>query len=750
MKKSNSLNNIKDIYKDDLKFKSMKNALHFPTKQIKSNILLNCFIKDNYLKLYKQPKKSEYNLILNQKKKELNNINKISASHSFMNYNKKLKENQKTLRDKIKNFLFNQNNSNFGGVQNRYTMDISDNDSYTTSYNNNCYNSKLGMNAPHSFIESPNNCSDIEHTVNLGKNVYNNDNEKPENKNLINDYINNSIKQNYNKNKILYNINNNKFRKKNNIIENKSSKINSYVNEYNKMTNLYNNYNAFSKIKLYNNNNYFDKKNYNNDKYYTQNNSYSRNYINSRKKNNTINSKSFNNNKRYDKNIIINKNKNDIFNNILLSLENDKNKKKNNNMKNKKNISSDIININNGKNFNIKKEEKKNINIIIKNTEESLLSSDDINSDFNNINSPTLSRKIKSINNSYNHTKKFITNKNNHFKINQKNESSLLINKNEEEKENKYNKTTNNNISKSPLNSLTTPTKDKTNRTLNKQQNNNIINIKQDFLTHQNMNNAKINKRNQNSIYNKKNKAIDNGNNYKKERNIFIEKNNPGIIIYKKDLLFKEQKEKKLEDMRKKIIENEISEMRPAPKINDYSKQLTKNNIPIYKRLNEIENKRKKNTQKIIELIIKENEITENTINDKCAKNNFNENNFNKWILLNENWELKKNLKIEKLKNIINQEKMESENFKFKPKINRNSERIFYTNYKYSQYPVEERLAKSKEHKKASIKKIEEEELLSFKPDVNKDYQIRNQYYEFMGEDQVEIYNLLKEKINST
>jgi hypothetical protein len=45
------------------------------------------------------------------------------------------------------------------------------------------------------------------------------------------------------------------------------------------------------------------------------------------------------------------------------------------------------------------------------------------------------------------------------------------------------------------------------------------------------------------------------------------------------------------------------------------------------------------------------------------------------------------------------------------------------------------------------IKKIEEEEMLSFRPDINKNYQIRNEYYEFMEDDQAEIYNELKEKI---
>ena len=214
--------------------------------------------------------------------------------------------------------------------------------------------------------------------------------------------------------------------------------------------------------------------------------------------------------------------------------------------------------------------------------------------------------------------------------------------------------------------------------------------------------------------------------------------------------MLKQKKEKKLEVLRQRQDEDEMAEIRGVPKINEFSKKITKNNIPIYKRLNEIEKKKKLNREKIENIIISENEITENTINDKCAKNIFDEKNFNKWLLSNETWKLKKNLKLEKIKNIINKDKMEMEKFDFKPKIDKNSEKIFYNTNKLSKSPVIERLLKAKDHKDSIIKKIEEEEeMLSFIPDINKDYEIKNEYYDFMDDDQAEIFNELKEKIEN-
>ncbi len=101
------------------------------------------------------------------------------------------------------------------------------------------------------------------------------------------------------------------------------------------------------------------------------------------------------------------------------------------------------------------------------------------------------------------------------------------------------------------------------------------------------------------------------------------------------------------------------------------------------------------------------------------------------------------------MKNKINQEKIEEESFTFKPVINKNSEKIFYKSYIYSKYPVIDRLLKAVETKQESINKIKNKESFNFIPNVNKQYTIRENYYEFMKENQAELFNELKEKLEN-
>ena len=714
MKKSNSfLNNSNYINKDDTKFESMKKVLHFPANQIKSNILLSCFTTDKFLKYQNKPKKSEYTLILNQKKKELNNISRISSNHSFMYYNNKLNAKEK----KLKKDLSSKRNKGHSNSTNNIKVTDSD----WSSYN---YNNKVGLNAPLSFQELSRDSSETDKISKSMKNMNNNDNGY--------DY-----KIDYNNIKI-----NNSKNNEPKIFKNNNIKNNSYT-KLNKIKTNYNISNIFFK-KQNNNNNQIKNKNYKNNIIINKD-------INNYSHNNTIFNTSYiikKNNK--NNNEVKIRNKNNIFRNLLLSLNTNKTA---NNIK-KRNISYNNLNSskldknNNIKNKNIFVSQKKNNNIN-KNLklEESNVSSDDSSIlDFSNINSPTSTKKNNLINNNFLLTKNFIANKNNHFNIKQEKTAPSSRRKN---------RSTTPNFSKSRLNSGSGRTKDKTNRTIN-QQKNIIINIKQNFQTCKTpVLSSRLNKKNKKKKSKKNkniNKTIDKGKGYNYRNYIelieFKEKKNPGERIYIRELLLKQKNEEKLEEMRKMKNYEEMMEVQQIPKINDISRKITKNNLPIYKRLGDIEMKRKLNAEKIKNLIIKEKEINENTINDKCAKNNFHKKNFNKWLLSNENWKIQKNLKMEKMKNLINQEKIESEKFIFKPKIDKNSEKIFNSNNN-SKYPVVERLYKAKEEKDSLIKKKEDEELLSFRPEINKDYQIRNQYYEFMEEDQAEIYNELKEKIEN-
>ena len=88
--------------------------------------------------------------------------------------------------------------------------------------------------------------------------------------------------------------------------------------------------------------------------------------------------------------------------------------------------------------------------------------------------------------------------------------------------------------------------------------------------------------------------------------------------------------------MRKKKNDEEMMEVQHIPKINDLSRKITKNILPIYKRLSAIKMKKKLNIEKIKNLIIKEKEINEKSINDKCPKNNF-----DKKIIINRFYQMK-------------------------------------------------------------------------------------------------------------
>ena len=731
MKKSNSFinrTNLKD--KEYNKFESMKKLLHFPSKQIKSNILLNCFSKNKFSNLSNKGKQSEYTLILNQKKKELNKITKISANHSFMYYNKILENKEKKLKNTFLNVGHKSNLKN-NNIENKFKITESDESSHN-------FNIKVGLNAAHSFNELSNNDSFIEQNIDNKKNK--NSGKSGNNIDNFEDNINdkNNIKIKFKKDEDYKSLN----KSDNNI----KSKINDYKNNINKP----------SPIK-YNN---INKNIYDINKISTKMNNYSLNHIKARNlynqdknKNLIINyniklkqSDEIKNNRK----IIINKscdktkNRNDtVFKKLLVELNSEKDdkiiKKRKSNINSKRTKNNNNIDINKFIISNAKNEH----NNKIQNTNESIISSDIYSADFNNINSPTSTKKSNLINNAFYITQKFIENKNNHFKIDLDKLPPSANNMKHSKK----------NLSKSPLNSITGRTKDKTHRTINRQQNI-IINIKQNFQTSNTPKKVKhksIPQKQKNSNENGKNKGIDIGYYYRRyiEGDDYKEKINPCIQVYQRQLLLNQKKEKKLEEMRKRKDEDEMIEMKNTPTINNFSRKLTKNVLPIYQRLNEIEYKKNLNTEKIKKIINKENEIDENTINDKCSKNTFNKKNFQKWLLANESWNVKKNLKMEKIKNIINQEKEESEIFEFKPKINKNSEKIFYNKFMKTKYPVEQRLIKAKDEKESSFKKIEEEEFLSFMPEINKDYEIRNQYYEFMEEDQAEIYNELKEKIEN-
>ena len=258
---------------------------------------------------------------------------------------------------------------------------------------------------------------------------------------------------------------------------------------------------------------------------------------------------------------------------------------------------------------------------------------------------------------------------------------------------------------------------------------------------------SKINKVKINKNKKRENKYPDLMDNYR----TYIPQNNIKLShkeddIYTREMALMKKKELKLEEMRKKEMEEENSELTYKPKINKKSEILSKNKMPIYKRLKQIEIEKNIKMEKIKENISKDEKNKNINLNNDntniIQKNKFNEEDFKNWLISNENWNAKK---INKLNNIKNEVKKEQEfteegAFQFKPRINKNSEKLFKSNYILASIPACERLCYGTETKEDFSKRIQNEEKLDFIPEINKNYPISNKYYDFMKQDQFQIY----------
>jgi len=268
------------------------------------------------------------------------------------------------------------------------------------------------------------------------------------------------------------------------------------------------------------------------------------------------------------------------------------------------------------------------------------------------------------------------------------------------------------------------------------------INTKNSSFTHNSM--SKINipinnfspfekKINNNYIYhNNDNKIFNNNNNIK-----II---NSNLDVYQKQMAKKIKTEIQLEQKRKEKISKELKEIKKIPKINNNSKKLCKNNLPIYKRLNLIEKKHNENIEKIKQEIFYENFITNTKFNNNNKK--FNDDEFKSWINKNENWNMLRQIKRENIKKEFMIHENEEEHFK--PNINANSINIMKTKNE----SFIERQSFILEDKENKINEIKKKLTPSFTPNINKNYKISEKYYDFMKYDQIKIYNNHNNKNN--
>ena len=721
-------------------FNSMKEFFHHHFKNIKSENLLSYISPKNKL----NSSKKEYSSILKQKKNKLDIISKMENK---MNYNFKSQEKLNNI-EKItnkKDLKFPENNdSNFD------------------------YNYKVGLNAPLSYNDNMNNSSNREEKnnsrvskINLKKNI-----DKNKKFNLLNE---NNRKEQKNKNnpkgnkKIDYNIFLNIDEKNPDLNINKMNnncnnheKQKSYFNNNNKVIKgifykkIINNYSQIYSNKLKLRKDVTKENNFNKNEMKILNNS--NNYINVDEKKYKKNIKNNNTQIKIVNNSSKKKDNLGIFEKILIDLKyvksaiNKNNKNIVYNISNSRNyikINNNLSKANNNSNTNFIQNDNKQSKNPKKN--DSKLSSNSISIDYNDINSSRTSTKRIKIKNTYNLAKKCTDKKNKLLnKNNLKSTSKRKINIKEKiiEAEKNENKIENSNNE----NNMEINSESVSDNNSSKSDNNN-----EEYET-ENNNEVMINNQNNNKIqisqnYNNKDYLVKVFESRKQMSNNNENSNQiPGVNVYNRSQIYKTKSKIKTQNLRKKLEEKEFAEITNTPKINDKSKEISKYNLPIYERLDDIELKKQHDLKRIKDLIIKENEINETTINQKCDKN-FNKKQFDKWLLSNDNWNKQKNSKMEKIKDILNQQKLKEENFKFKPTINKNSEKLFNNNEKLSKSPVVERLYKNNSKKEFYSKNDDIKKELSFIPEINKGYKISEQYYNFMEEDQAELYNELKDQV---
>ena len=703
MKSSNPfVNFIKQLStkeeKKKIEFKSMKDVFHNPSKQIKSYNLLSYF---SPIIKFDSPK-NEYSVLLKQQNKNIEKISKQN-NESYYKFDSPNKLRQIKEIKKIENIKLPE--------------------SFESSFTN--FNYKVGMNAPLSYNELSSNNISTEINEKQKNDLNKNNKIKNINCNLLNEI--HRIESNKNakiekKKKFDYNIfinideknlNYSNFNKRNKTPSNNNSmkiKLKSNINNnintkrvfqpkiYN-YSQIYSNRSIFKKEKIKEIDFSLNKKVNNKDK-----NNYTKNYIiSSRKflindynKNDIENMKNLNKNKKNNKIKVLSKNSSSkifnlgIFEKILIDLKSIKSAVNKNNKK-------IIFNaLNSEKRCELIKNENNKSRIIenglnLSNMNESKISSGCLSNDLNDINSSGLSTNRIKIQDTYNLVKKSIDKKNtlfkkNYIKINTNlkkvDENNLLSEKSKNKNKRKNNKKDMKEEIYSESNSQNNIFENEEKEEKNDIDKNIMINTMKNY-------NKKISKNanNNNSLI----ASFD----LRKKYTINNEssKDNPGINIYQRSQIFRAKTDLKTEKLRKKLLDKEDSEMSNAPKINEKSKKLTKNNIPIYERLDDIEKKKQYDIQRIKDLIIRENDIDENTINQKSGKN-FDKKHFNKWLRFNNAWIKQKKNKMEKIKDKLNKEELNNESFTFKPKIDIKSEKIFNKNKKLSKSPVVERLFK--------------------------------------------------------
>ena len=207
----------------------------------------------------------------------------------------------------------------------------------------------------------------------------------------------------------------------------------------------------------------------------------------------------------------------------------------------------------------------------------------------------------------------------------------------------------------------------------------------------------------------------------------------------------KEQKleyEQKMNKLREEKEKNELKNIRNKPKISENSKKIMENKsqLPLYLRIVQIQEDKINNLNQKKNKYQKEKLIKRNTYRDKFEDKNLR---FIKWFEMSETWDKIKEVRlnfirkeIEDIRAIdeLNERKEET----FHPKISKKSEEIYKEKYSEN---FQERIEQYKNNKIYCENKIKKQAMPSFKPNINKNFKIREQFYERYKFKPIEFYD---------
>ena len=231
---------------------------------------------------------------------------------------------------------------------------------------------------------------------------------------------------------------------------------------------------------------------------------------------------------------------------------------------------------------------------------------------------------------------------------------------------------------------------------------------------------------------------------FKSSNEDLIEKQN----FYERQIEKEAEKEEKINLLKEKKEKEEQKHIQSKPIINKNSHIIinkSKTYQPIYKRINQIEYNQKQKIKQIQSMINKDLQYNNHRNNSRPISKD----EFDKWLQMNQTWDKLRQAKINYLKNDIDslkqkEEELEREEETFHPKINKNSSLILLQkNKNYLNQDVSERLYKTHFKYKNDIERKRNSSLPSFKPYINKHYEIKQEYYDYMNVEQKEIYDML-------